>query len=42
MSYLIFRGGTTTLTVSAFWDFISFSTRVESPGLFDSVAVGGC
>ena len=30
---LIVRGSTTTLSIGAFSDLVSFSTRIESPGL---------
>ena len=44
MSYLIVRGGTTTLSIGAFRDFISFSTRIESPGLLIGkvTVISGC
>ena len=44
MSYLIVQGGTTTLSISAFRDFISFSTRIESPGLLicKVTVISGC
>ena len=44
MSYLITLGGTTILSIGAFRDFISSSTRIESPGrLIGKVTViSGC